>query len=116
VIDAVHSRHAVGDEQDGMRAIRDALAEGGNVNKRGKCRWKPLMHAALECRADEIKLLFDKGADPSLRASAVDAAGFTRERARPAPACCRLLHFTPQSPIDARTADDENCIAYDWLP
>src|SRR5262245_11765688 len=78
VIDAVHKGHAVGHEQDGVNAIRDALADGGSVNERDISGWTPLMHAALECRADEIKLLLDKGADPKLRGNALDDGGFTR--------------------------------------
>src|SRR5438270_446582 len=57
VIDAVHKGDAVGHEQDGERAIRDAIAAAGNVNERDQSGWTPLMHAALECRADEMKLL-----------------------------------------------------------
>jgi ankyrin repeat protein len=78
VIDAVHKGHAVGHEQDGVNAVRDALAAGGNVNERDKSGWTPLMHAALECRADEMKLLLDKGGDPKLRGYAVADGGFTR--------------------------------------
>jgi ankyrin repeat protein len=77
VIDAVHKGHAVGHEQDGVSAIREALAAGGNVNERDKSGWTPLMHAALECRADEMKLLLEKGANPKLRGNAVEGAGFT---------------------------------------
>ncbi len=65
VIDAVHKGHAVGHEQDGINAIQNALAGGGNVNERDKSGWTPLMHSALECRVDEMKLLLDKGGDQS---------------------------------------------------
>jgi hypothetical protein len=77
VIDAVHKGHAVGHEQEGVNAIRDALAAGGDVNERDKSGWTPLMHAALECRADETKLLLDKGGDPKLRGNTVEDGGFT---------------------------------------
>ena len=77
VIDAAHKGHAVGHEQDGIDAIRDALVAGGDVNERDKSGWTPLMHAALECRADEIRLLLDKGADPKLRGKTVEEGGFT---------------------------------------
>lgn len=35
-----------------MDAVRAALAAGGNVKERDRANWTPLMHAALECRAD----------------------------------------------------------------
>jgi ankyrin repeat protein len=76
VTDAVHKGHAVGHEQDGVDAIRAALAAGGSVNERDTSGWTPLMHAALECRADEMKLLLDKGADPTLRGNAVENGVF----------------------------------------
>src|SRR6476661_5020944 len=76
VIDVVHKGHAVGHEQDGVDAIVDALAAGGNVNERDKSGWTPLMHAALECRADEMMLLLDKRADPKLRGKALDDGRF----------------------------------------
>ena len=57
VIDAVHKGHAVGHEPDGIAAVREALAAGGDVNERDKIGWTPLMHACLECRADIVKLL-----------------------------------------------------------
>jgi ankyrin repeat protein len=69
VIEAVHKGHAVGHEQDGMDAVRLALAAGGNVNERDESGWTPLMHAALECRPQIVKLLLGKGADVSLRAN-----------------------------------------------
>lgn len=68
VIDAVHKGHAVGHEPDGIAAVREALATGGDVNERDKTGWTPLMHACLECRADIVKLLLDSGADAGLHA------------------------------------------------
>jgi len=75
VIDAVG--HAVGQEQDGVDAIQAALAAGAKVNERDKSGWTPLMHAALECRADEMKLLLGRGADPTLRGNTTENGGFT---------------------------------------
>lgn len=69
VIAAVHKGHAVGHEQDGVDAVRAALAAGGNVNERDQTGWTPLMWAALECRSEIVKLLLDRGADVSLRAN-----------------------------------------------
>jgi hypothetical protein len=69
VIDAVRKGHAVGHEQDGVDAVRTALADGGSVNERDQSGWTPLMWAALECRAEIVKLLLDRGADVSLRAN-----------------------------------------------
>jgi hypothetical protein len=77
VIEAVHQGHAVGHEEDGVRAIEAALAAGGNVNERDRAGWTPLMHAALECRAAEVNLLLVKGADPKLRGHAKDNGEFT---------------------------------------
>jgi hypothetical protein len=77
LIDAVHKGHAVGHEQDGVDAIQAALAAGANVNERDKSGWTPLMHAALECRADEMKLLLDRGANPTLRGNTTENGGFT---------------------------------------
>src|SRR5579872_4055102 len=76
VTDAVQKGHAVGHEQDGVEAVRAALAAGGSVNERDKAGWTPLMHAALECRAGEMKLLLDKGANPKLRGNAVEKGDF----------------------------------------
>ena len=42
VSDAVHKGHAVGHEQDGIEAIRAALAAGGSVNERNTSGWTPL--------------------------------------------------------------------------
>ena len=69
VIEAVHKGHAVGHEQDGIDAVRRALAAGGSVNERDESGWTPLMHAALECRAQIVKLLLDSGADARLLAN-----------------------------------------------
>lgn len=84
VIDAVHKGHAVGHEQDGLDAIQAALSAGGNVNERDKSGWTPLMHAALECRADEVRLLLDKGGDPTLRGNDVENSDFVESLTR----CC----------------------------
>lgn len=67
VIEAVAKGHAVGHEQDGVVAVRAALAAGGNANERDQAGWTPLMHAALECRAEIVKLLLENGADAKLR-------------------------------------------------
>src|SRR5882724_9261103 len=68
VIDAVHKGHAVGHEPDGIAAVREAFAAGGDVNERDKAGWTPLMHACLECRAHIVRLLLDNGADAGLHA------------------------------------------------
>ena len=68
VIEAVHKGHAVGHEQDGIDAVRSALAAGGDINERDNSGWTPLMHAALECRPRIVKLLLERGADAKLRA------------------------------------------------
>jgi len=68
VIEAVHKGHAVGHEQDGIEAVRSALAAGSDVNERDQNGWTPLMHAALECRPQILKLLLEKGADAKLHA------------------------------------------------
>lgn len=67
VCDAVHKGHAVGHEQDGVHAVREALAIGGNVNERDQAGWTPIMHAALECRAQILGLLLDQGALVNVR-------------------------------------------------
>lgn len=72
VINAVDKGHAVGHEDDGVRAVRDALQAGGNVNERDNSGWTPLMHAALECRANIVTVLLDHGADVNARS---DTAG-----------------------------------------
>jgi hypothetical protein len=77
VIEAVHKGHAVGHEQDGIDAIRVALAAGGDVNEQDNSGWTPLMHAALECRAQITKLLLEHGADAKLRAKSARSTSFT---------------------------------------
>lgn len=67
VIEAVHKGHAVGHEQDGIEAVHAALMTGGNVNERDQAKWTPLMHAALECRADISRRLIERGADVNAR-------------------------------------------------
>lgn len=67
VIDAVHKGHPVGHEQNGVEAVRTALAAGGNVNESDKSGWTPLMYAALECRANIVKFLLDNGANVNAR-------------------------------------------------
>jgi ankyrin repeat protein len=76
VIDAVHKGHAVGHEQDGVNAVRAALACGGNVNETDKSDWTPLMWAALECRAGIVDLLLNSGADVNVRASSAKSGSF----------------------------------------
>ena len=77
VIEAVHKGHAVGHEQDGIDAVGAALAAGGNVNEQDNDGWTPLMHAALECRAQIVKLLLERGADAGLRAKSARSTSFT---------------------------------------
>jgi hypothetical protein len=77
VIEAVHKGHAVGHEQDGIDAVRAALASGGDVNERDNDGSTPLMHAALECRAQILKLLLERGGDPKLRAKSGQPVSFT---------------------------------------
>jgi Ankyrin repeats (3 copies)/Ankyrin repeats (many copies)/Putative peptidoglycan binding domain len=67
VIDAVHRGHLVGHEQDGVEAVRAALAAGDNVNESDESGWTPLMYAALECRDNIVKLLLNKGANVNAR-------------------------------------------------
>jgi ankyrin repeat protein len=69
VIDAISRAHAVGHEPDGIAAVRETLAAGGDVNERDKTGWTPLMYAALECRAEIVKLLLERGADVTLHAT-----------------------------------------------
>jgi ankyrin repeat protein len=76
VIDAVHKGHAVGHEQDGIEAVREALAARSDVNERDRTGWTPLMHAALECRPGIVKLLLDRGADVTLRANSERTTSF----------------------------------------
>jgi hypothetical protein len=77
VIEAVHKGHAVGHEQDGVDAVRAALAAGGDVNEREVDGSTPLMHAALECRAQIMSLLLERGADARLRSKSGRAGSFT---------------------------------------
>src|SRR6266498_1737238 len=77
VIEAVHKGHAVGHEQDGVDAVRSALAAGGGVNERDNSGWTPLMHAALECRAQIVSLLLDRGANTNAHASSTRTTSFT---------------------------------------
>ncbi|MBV8208287.1 MAG: ankyrin repeat domain-containing protein [Acidobacteria bacterium] len=67
VIDAVAEGHHVGNEQKGVDAVKAALSTGGNVNEIDRARWTPLMHAALECRANIAALLIERGADVNAR-------------------------------------------------
>lgn len=76
VIESVHKGHAVGHEQDGIDAVRAALAADGDVNERDESGWTPLMHATLECRAQIVKLLLDNGADARLRANTTRTTPF----------------------------------------
>jgi Putative peptidoglycan binding domain/Ankyrin repeats (3 copies)/Ankyrin repeat len=77
VIEAVHKGHPVGHEQDGIDAVRAALAAGGDVNEQDNSGWTPLMHAVLECRAQIVKLLLERGADAKLRAKSARSTSFT---------------------------------------
>ena len=76
VIDGVHKGHAVGNERDGIEAVRAALAAGGDANERDGSEWTPLMHAALECRAAIVQLLIEHGADVKLNASSPRTTSF----------------------------------------
>jgi len=46
------------------------------MSTRDPSGWTPLMHAALECRAQIVKLLLDRGADVRLRANATGPDSF----------------------------------------
>ena len=76
IFDAVHEGHAVGHEQDGIDAVRSQLAAGASVNERDENGWTPLMHAALECRAEIVAFLLDHGANIILRAKSTRASAF----------------------------------------
>ncbi len=76
VIEAVGRSHAVGREPDGIAAVREALAAGGDVNERDKTGWTPLMYAALECRPEIVKLLLDRGADVTLHSTSQRETSF----------------------------------------
>jgi hypothetical protein len=108
VIDAVHKGHAVGHEQDGLKAIEAALSAGGSVNERDKFGWTPLMHAALECRAGEMRLLLDRGGDPRLRGNAVENSDFVNSGLDPMLLAAggfisrRRAQLAPERHMDAR--------------
>jgi hypothetical protein len=76
VIEAVGRGHPVGHELDGVAAVREALAAGGDVNERDKTGWTPLMYAALECRPGIVELLLDRGADVKLQATSERQTSF----------------------------------------
>ncbi|MBI2680588.1 MAG: ankyrin repeat domain-containing protein [Candidatus Solibacter usitatus] len=67
----------MGHEQDGVDAVRAALAAGGDVNERDIDGSTPLMHAALECRAEIVSLLLERGADARLRSQSGRPGSFT---------------------------------------
>lgn len=77
VCDAVHKGHAVGHEQDGIDAVRHALAAGGNVNERDQAGWTPIMHAALECRPQILDLLLEHGALVNVRSETTNQGFMT---------------------------------------
>lgn len=66
----------MGHEQDGVEAVRAALAAGGNVNERDQAGWTPLMWAALECRAGIVDLLLNGGADVNVHARSANEDSF----------------------------------------
>ena len=80
VCDAVHKGHAVGHEQDGVDAVREALAAGGDVNERDAAGWTPIMHAALECRAQILDLLLEHGAQVNVRSETTNEGFMTTGR------------------------------------
>lgn len=80
VCNAVHRGHAVGHEQDGVDAVREALAAGGDVNERDQARWTPIMHAALECRAQILDLLLEHGAQVNVRSQTTNEGFMTTGR------------------------------------
>ncbi len=80
VCDAVHKGHAVGHEQDGVNAVRQALDAGGDVNERDQAGWTPIMHAALECRAQILDLLLERGALVNVRSEAINQGFMTTGR------------------------------------
>jgi ankyrin repeat protein len=80
VCDAVHKGHAVGHEQDGVKAVREALAAGGDVNERDQAGWTPIMHAALECRAQILDLLLERGALVNVRSETTNQGFMTTGR------------------------------------
>jgi hypothetical protein len=52
------------------------LKGGGNVDERDPNGWTPLMHAALECRAEIMDLLLERGADAKVRGRVADSPAF----------------------------------------
>jgi ankyrin repeat protein len=80
VCDAVHKGHAVGHEQDGVDAVRQALASGGDVNERDQAGWTPIMHAALECREQVVGFLIDHGASVNVRSETTNKGFMTTGR------------------------------------
>ena len=50
-----------------IRAVKNSLARGANVNARSDDGDTPLMHAAVVSTADCLKVLLDSGADPNAR-------------------------------------------------
>ncbi len=80
VCDAVHKGHAVGHEQDGVDAVRKALAAGGDVNERDQAGWTPIMHAALECRPQILDLLLEHGALANVRSETTNKGFMTTGR------------------------------------
>jgi hypothetical protein len=80
VCDAVHKGHAVGHEQDGVNAVREALAAGGDVNERDRAGWTPIMHAALECREQILDLLLQQGAQVNVRGETTNEGFMTTGR------------------------------------
>ncbi|MBV9762228.1 MAG: peptidoglycan-binding protein [Acidobacteriaceae bacterium] len=80
VCDAVHKGHAVGHEQDGLKAVREALAAGGDVNEQDHAGWTPIMHAALECRAQILDLLLERGALVNVRSATTNQGFMTTGR------------------------------------
>lgn len=76
VIDAVQKGHAVGKEQAGVDAVRQALDTGGDVNEKDKTGWTPLLWSALECRPRIMVLLLEKGADPKIQSSNAKATSY----------------------------------------
>jgi hypothetical protein len=77
VCDAVHKGHAVGHEQDGVSAVSQALAAGGDVNERDRAGWTPIMHAALECRPQILELLLEYGASVNERSETTNMGFMT---------------------------------------
>ena len=80
VCDAVHKGHSVGHEQDGVDAVREALSAGGDVNERDQVGWTPIMHAALECRAQILDFLLEHGARVNVRSETTNQGFMTTGR------------------------------------